>query len=255
MPARCVERYPDSAILVVGPRATGKTATALRYCCSVARLAQLREAAAFQADPDVALGALPPPVLLDERRAIPEVLGAVKRAVDEDPRPGRFLLTGSVRADLGVATWPGTGRVVRIPMYGLTMRELSGQSAGSSFIARLGASPRPDFSPIGSPPDLAGYVEIALAGGFPEPLVGSAVPERTLWLESYRDQLLTRDAASASGRDPARMRRYFEALALSSAGLAAHNTVSRLPASTARPPTPTSGCWSTSWCWSWFRRG
>ncbi len=110
-------------------------------------------------------------------------------------------------------------------MFGLTMREVSGQTAGPTFIERLTASPQPHFSPVASPPDPAGYVEIALAGGFPEPLVGSAVKERTLWLESHLDQLLTRDAASASGHDPARMRRYFEGLALSSAGLAAHNTL------------------------------
>ena len=235
MPARYVERYADSiiprlmeslpALLVVGPRATGKTTTARRYCRSVARLDEPAEAAAFEADPDAALHVLQTPVLLDEWQAVPGVLGAVKRAVDDDPEPGRFLLTGSVRADLEVETWPGTGRVVRVPMFGLTMRELSGQTAGTTFIERLVASPEPHFSPLASPPDLAGYVEIALAGGFPEPLVGSAVKERTLWLESYLDQLLTRDAASASGHDPARMRRYFEGLALSSAGLAAHNTL------------------------------
>jgi hypothetical protein len=38
-----------------------------------------------------ALSAQPEPVLLDEWQAIPAVLGAVKRAVDDDPRPGRFL--------------------------------------------------------------------------------------------------------------------------------------------------------------------
>jgi predicted AAA+ superfamily ATPase len=101
-------------LLVVGPRATGET-TALRYCRGVARLDQPREAATFQADPDAARRALPPPVLLDERQAVPEVLGAVSRAADEGPRPGRFVLTGSVRADLGVATWPATGRMVRVP--------------------------------------------------------------------------------------------------------------------------------------------
>lgn len=31
------------------------------------------------------------PVLLDEWQVVPGVLGAVKRSVDQDPRPGRFL--------------------------------------------------------------------------------------------------------------------------------------------------------------------
>jgi hypothetical protein len=35
------------------------------------------------------------PVILDEWQEVPELLGAVKRSVDEDPSPGRFILTGS----------------------------------------------------------------------------------------------------------------------------------------------------------------
>jgi predicted AAA+ superfamily ATPase len=177
------------------------------------------------ADPDAALGALAEPVLLDEWQAVPGVLGAVKRAVDDDPRPGRFVLTGSVRADLNAETWPGTGRVVRVPMYGLTMRELTGRPGGPGVVDLLASG---DIEPVGqpgSPPDLAGYIEIGLAGGFPDATVGSAAAERDLWLASYLDQLLTRDAAGIAGRDPDRLRRYFEALALNSAGLAEHKTL------------------------------
>ena len=53
--------------------------------------------------------------------------------------------------------------------------------------------------------------------------MGSAVREWALCLESHLDQPLARDAASASGPDPAIMRRSLEALFLSSAGLGAHN--------------------------------
>ena len=41
----------------------------------------------------------------------------MKRAVDAAFRPGRSLLTGSVRAELEEEVWPGTGRLVRVPMY------------------------------------------------------------------------------------------------------------------------------------------
>ena len=64
------------------------------------------------------------PVLLDEWQQVPGVLGAVKRSVDSDPRAGRFLITGSVRADLEGDTWPGTGRLLRLPLYGMTIGEL-----------------------------------------------------------------------------------------------------------------------------------
>ncbi len=213
------------ALLLVGPRATGKTTTARRHAASVVRLDRPAEAAAFIADPDAALRVLAEPVLLDEWQVVPGVLGAVKRAVDDNPGPGRFLLTGSVTADLYAATWPGTGRLVRIPMYGLTMRELTGHPAGLSFIdllatGSLGLLPLPPALP-----DLAGYVDLALQGGFPEAVVGSAADVRTTWLDGYLEQLLTRDAAGIAARDPARLRRYFEVLALNSAGLAEQKTL------------------------------
>ena len=213
------------ALLLVGPRATGKTTTARRYAKGVARLDRPAEAAAFVADPDAALRALPEPVLLDEWQAAPGVLGAVKRAVDDDPRPGRFLLTGSVTADLDAETWPGTGRVVRVPMFGFTMRELDGRPAGPGFVDLLATGQLDALTVPPEPPDLPGYVELALRGGFPDAVIGSAAPERGLWLDGYLDQLLTRDAAGATGRDPARLRRYFEALALHSAGLAEQKTL------------------------------
>lgn len=92
------------ALLVVGPRATGKTTTAARHVATVVRLDREAGAAAFRADADAALRGLVEPVLLDEWQAVPGVLGAVKRAVDADYRPGRFLLTGSVGADLDAKT-------------------------------------------------------------------------------------------------------------------------------------------------------
>lgn len=213
------------AVMVVGPRATGKTTTARRYARSVVRLDRPAEAAAFLADPDAALRTLPEPALLDEWQSVPSVLGAVKRAVDDDPRPGRFLLTGSVRADLEAETWPGTGRVVRVPMYGLTKREFDGHNTDGGFVERLAAGDEGAFPLPAALPDLPGYIDLALSGGFPDVLIGSAKAQRDLWLEGYLDQIVTRDAAGASGRDPARLRRYFEALALNSAGLAEQKTL------------------------------
>jgi uncharacterized protein len=64
------------------------------------RLDVRAQAGVVRADPDFALRGLDEPNLVDEWQLVPEVLGAVKRAVDDDPRPGRFVLTGSSQADL-----------------------------------------------------------------------------------------------------------------------------------------------------------
>lgn len=212
------------AVMVTGPRATGKTTTAERHAASVVHLDRPAEAAVFRADPDVALREHDEPILLDEWQEVPSVLGAVKRAVDADPRPCRYLLTGSVRADLDAATWPGTGRVVRLAMYGMTVREQVGRIGDAPLLDRLAGGDRPALPP--DPPDLRGYVELALTSGFPDPALRMTPPARVRWLDGYVDQLLTRDAASIDpGRDPARLRRYFEAYALNTAGTVAETTL------------------------------
>jgi len=214
------------ALLITGPRASGKTTTARRLAESIVRLDREAEAVAFRADPDAALAGLPEPILLDEWQAVPGVLGAVKRAVDEGFRPGRFLLTGSVRAELDAPTWPGTGRLVRLRMYGLTMREIIGRPGGTTFVDRLARADPAAFTLRGDVPDLRGYLELTLTGGFPEPVLTLTGRARQAWLDSYLDQLLTRDAPTVDGaRDPARLRRFFEALALNTAGVVEAKTL------------------------------
>lgn len=206
------------ALFIVGPRATGKTTTAARYARTVVQLDREAEAVAFRADPDSALRGLPEPVLLDEWQVVPGVLGAVKRAIDSRPDPGRFLVTGSVRGDLDAELWPGTGRLTRIPMYGMTLREQFGDFRRPTFLDRVtgGEEPRPALNT----PDLRGYVELILRSGFPEAALRLSEAARQRWLESYVDQLLTRDVEQIdAGRDPARLRRYFEAYALNTAGV------------------------------------
>src|SRR5579862_9577768 len=121
------------AVLINGPRAVWKTTTAREHVVDIVKLDAPNQAAAFRADPDAALRLHKEPLLLDEWQAVPDVLGAVRRAVDDDPRPGRFILTGSVRSELENAVWPGTGRLIRMRMYGMTQLELNALPAGGTI--------------------------------------------------------------------------------------------------------------------------
>lgn len=212
------------ALWLVGPRASGKTTTAARHSASIVRLDIDAEAQAFKADPDAALRGLREPVLIDEWQMVPGVLGAVKRAVDARPDPGRFIITGSVRAELDGEWWPGTGRVTRLSMFGMTVREQLGVVGGPSFVDRV-ASGAP-LEPASNTPDLRGYLDLVFQSGFPEPALRLNGAARQRWLDSYLEHLLTRDVELVdAGRDPVRLRRYVEAYALNTAGMADERTL------------------------------
>lgn len=212
------------ALFIVGPRATGKTTTAARYAKTIVRLDRDAEAVAFRADPDSAMRGLPEPVLFDEWQLVPGILGAIKRAVDAQPTPGRFLVTGSVRGDLEGELWPGTGRLTRVPIFGMSIREQLGTLGGSPFLDRVARGE--ELLPAANSPDLRGYVDMLLRSGFPEPALGLTAGARERWLESYVEHLITRDAEQVDGgRDPARLRRFFEAIALNTAGIVEDRTI------------------------------
>lgn len=202
------------AVLILGPRAVGKTTTAKRYAKTIVRLDRDAEANAFRDDPDVALAQCEEPVLLDEWQAVPGVLGAIKRSVDEDSRPGRFVITGSVTGELTAPTWPGTGRVIRTWLYGLGIRERRGRLSDPVLDGVLDRGLDAGLRPVTDPPDLRGYLELAFESGYPEPALRLSQSGREEWLASHIDQIVTRDAALAGqARDPSRLRRYFTAYA------------------------------------------
>jgi hypothetical protein len=216
------------ALLVIGPRAVGKTTTVGRRARTIVRLDREAEAAAFAADPDSALRGLSEPVLLDEWQNVPGVLGAVRRAVESDPRPNRFFVTGSVHAELEHEVWPGTGRLVRLAIHPMTIREQLGDSEGSTFFDKVAGGEA--LRVPADTPDLRGYVELALRGGYPMAALRLAGRARQAWLESYIDDLLSHDVEqleqpATRKRDSQRLRRYFEAYALNSAGIADHKTI------------------------------
>jgi uncharacterized protein len=212
-----LEHHP--AVLLVGPRACGKTTTARKHCLGRLRLDRPAEAAVARIDPDAALSEGPFPLLIDEWQVVPEVLGAVKRAVDDAPAPGRFVVTGSTQADLTAVGWPATGRLIRLPMYGFTEGELEQAQPGARFLRSLLTRDTTSFPTPPEAQDVRGYMARALRGSFPEAALADSDRVRQRWLASYIDQVVSRDASLVgSVRDPMRLRRYLQVLASSTAG-------------------------------------
>jgi predicted AAA+ superfamily ATPase len=127
--------------------------------------------------------------IIDEIQRAPDLLLAIKKTVDEDYRPGRFLLTGSAN----VLTLPRiadslAGRMETIHMLPLARAEIEGRP--STFLERLfeGKPQSQRDAIVGD--DL---VQLVLLGGFPEAISRESERRRQDWLRSYLTSILTRD--------------------------------------------------------------
>ncbi len=127
-------------------------------------------------------------LIIDEVQRAPELLSAIKISVDEDTRPGQYLLTGSadMRSSPGVRE-SLAGRIRKVRLRPLTRGEILG--ASPDFLDRAF---RQDFGRPDRVYDRDAMLDISFGGGFPEAiLLGDA--ERKLWHRDYADALLERD--------------------------------------------------------------
>ena len=189
------------AVLLVGARGAGKSTSAGRFADTTVDLSMPGPRLAARQDPDGLLAASPGTVVIDEWQEAPEIVGAVKRVVDTDPSrtPGRFILTGSVRAAHQATTWPGTGRLIRVRMSGLTQGEIEHDRAYNPIEELFSAAD----TPIGGACDLtrSDYLKRMVAGRFPDVLRLSG-RSRSRWFASYVEQLTEFDAPQIAAGTP-----------------------------------------------------
>ena len=200
-----------AAIAIEGPRAVGKTETALGRAATTYRLDDAGVKAIVQAAPErVTTGTRP--VLVDEWQILPETWDLVRRAVDRDRTPGQYLLTGSAAAK-SPPTHTGAGRIVSLRMRSMTLAE-RGVGVPTVSLALLLAGDRPR---IGGSTDVRAdrYAQEILASGLPG-LRG--LPERAAraQLDGYLERIIDRDFEDLGGaqvRNRAALRRWMRAYA------------------------------------------
>ncbi len=111
------------AVLLEGPKACGKTQTALQRAASSVRFDVDRAARdSVAVDPGLQLEGAVPRLLAEWQRA-PDVWDAVRRAVDERSGPGQFILTGSAVPADDLARHTGAMRILRLVMRPMTLSE------------------------------------------------------------------------------------------------------------------------------------
>jgi uncharacterized protein len=199
-------------VMVVGPRQVGKTTLVRQIAGSDMQYLTLDDEAtrlSAQDDP-VGLVRRLDRAVIDEVQRAPELLLAIKKSVDEDRRPGRFLLTGSAN----IMTLPKVadslaGRMqtqLLLPLSQAEIESSGGNWVQAAFSGKLPAVVRPSLG--------ADLLQRVLKGGYPEVLTRANEARRVQWAQSYIDSILVRDVADLSQVDKLdQMPRLFEALA------------------------------------------
>lgn len=163
-------------------------------------------------------------MVIDEIQRVPELILAIKVQVDEDPRPGRYILTGSARL-LGLRDLPDTlaGRTETIELWPFSQGEID--DAADGFVDALFAGdelPRHD-----SPVTRAEYAQRIVRGGFPEAVARENPGRRERFFDSYVRDIVDRDVRQLTEIErPAQMRALLRLLAARSGQLLVPNALS-----------------------------
>ena len=148
--------------------------------------------------------------VIDEIQRAPQLLLAIKKSVDEDRRPGRFLLTGSANLmALPTVADSLAGRMETLLLLPLSQSEIENRPANwidSIFAGEILTSVAPV---LGN--ELA---ERVLRGGYPETVVRPTAKRRIAWARQYIDAIVQRDVRDVAEIDKLdQLPRFLRALA------------------------------------------
>ena len=196
---RIAEALQDTpVVLLAGPRQSGKTTLVrqiandqgLRYLTLDDQLTLL----SAREDPVGMIRSLDCAVI-DEIQRAPQLLLAIKKSVDEDRRPGRFLLTGSANLmALPTVADSLAGRMETLALLPLSQSEIEGHSSNwidSAFTGKILNCVAPSQGQC--------LVERVLRGGYPEAIARPSAKRRNTWARQYMDAIIQRDVRDIAG--------------------------------------------------------
>lgn len=198
------------AVVLEGPKACGKTATAQRVATTVFRMDTDDGARALvDTAPEVLLGA-EPPVLLDEWQVAPRLWNLVRHEVDDlGGAHGRFILTGSATPDDDAKRHTGAGRYSMQRMRPMSLFETGVSTGQVSLRALFNGDFTPGLDPGVTVPSI---VDCIVTGGWPA-LLEVPLREAQRWVKDYLRAIVEVDMPRMGvRRDPMTLRRMLASL-------------------------------------------
>lgn len=226
------------AVSLEGPKAIGKTSTAQRRAGSIVRLDDPAVHEVIAAQPD-RLAAGVEPIVIDEWQRYPPSWDVVRRAVDDRPTPGRFILTGSATPTMR-PTHSGAGRIVPVRMRPLTLSERGVEAPAVSMSALLDGG-RDELDGTTSI-RLEDYTAEIVAGGLPGIRHASARAQRAA-LDGYLNRVMDTDLPELGVeiRRPITLQRWMRAYAAATATTTSYDKIrnAATPGEDAKPAKTT----------------
>lgn len=146
-------------------------------------------------DPSSWLASQPKPLVIDEVQRVPEIFLSIKRDVDKNRQPGRYLLTGSANPLLLPRLGDSlAGRMGIVTMYPFSQGEL--HQTNEHFISQVfNEGPLPTKDLKLSQDDL---IEILLRGGFPAVRTFTDLADIRRWVGAYLQTMMQKDVKDIS---------------------------------------------------------
>lgn len=212
------------AIVLEGPKACGKTATARQFAASEVLLDvddNARQAIAV--DPSLVLEGKTPR-LIDEWQIEPTIWNHIRRAVDDRGKPGQFILTGSAVPADDVTRHTGAGRLTRLRMRPMTLFETGHATGSVSLKDLLAGAPVSAISDPGL--DVGEICRCIAAGGWPGHL-GYDMDRSLQAVRDYLEEIRRVDIirVDQTFRDPEKVGRLMRSLARNVSTMVAANTL------------------------------
>ena len=212
--APCIDEalLDTPVVLLAGPRQAGKTTLVRQYAKQGLHYLTLDDELTLLSAREDPVGMIRDldRAVIDEIQRAPQLLLAIKKSVDKDRRPGRFLLTGSANLmALPTVADSLAGRMETLSLLPLSQSEIENRPA--NWVDSIFAG---DILTTNPPVLGRELVERVLRGGYPEAVARPTAKRRVAWARQYIDAIVQRDVRDVAEIDKLdQLPRFLRALA------------------------------------------